>query len=62
MRRTINCIKPYKTIDGKCGYMIESWIVPEDFTEDEVKFFEELCYNDVLSPSEAVQAVVALRK
>lgn len=60
--RSIYCLKPYETIDGKKGIMVESWNVPDDFTDDEIKFYEELCQNNVLKPAEAVQTVRSLRE
>jgi len=61
MKRSVYCIKPYTTVEGKSGHMVESWIVPEDFSNDEFHFFEELCHYGVLTPLEAVQTVRALR-
>lgn len=61
MKRSIYCIKPYETIDGKRGHYVESWLVPEDFSDDEMSFFEELCHNGILTPVESVQTVRSLR-
>mgnify|MGYP007090103945 CR=1 FL=1 len=61
-QRSLYALKHYETIEGKKGIMVESWNVPDDFTDDEVGFFQELCYNGVLKPYEAVQTVRSLRE
>jgi hypothetical protein len=46
---------------GKVTY-VEMWLVPEDFSEQEITLLTEICDNNVLDPQQAFDCVRKLRK
>jgi hypothetical protein len=58
---SIKCVREGVSIAGKPYVTVEVWEVPEDFTSEEAKLLEEICFNNVLTPSDAFACVRALR-
>ena len=60
--RTISVMRSSELINGgrEIRYT-ESWAVPDDFNEEELALYEELCLNGVVSMEDAQKCVRLLR-
>jgi hypothetical protein len=61
--RTISVMRSSELINGgrEIRYT-ESWVVPDDFTDEELALYEELCLNGVVSMEDAQKCVLLLRE
>lgn len=62
MSRFITITKTNGLITGGIVNYIEMWLVPEDFSEQEITLLTEICDNNVLDPQQAFDCVRKLRK
>jgi hypothetical protein len=61
--RTISVLRSSELINGgrEIRYT-ESWDVPDDFNDEELALYEELCLNGVVSMEDAQKCVRLLRE
>lgn len=58
--RHVSCIRRILTDNGVLEFS-ETWKVPEDFTDEEHRFLQELLEQNNLSPAESYNCIRALR-
>ena len=61
-KRYVQVLKQNKTVEGNLIQYIEVWNVPEDFDDQEMRLYGELCANSTLNPDDAKDCVRNLRK